>query len=137
MSDFHARSFDPPRDRAAITQIRGVLVGGEERTVVLRRLTLIAAIKPHCDGCHQFIFGDLSELAGVDVVVLSANASDDGEWDDATQNILVAPKAMKELELRAAPYYVLVDPRTSRVVAEGALFSPAQVASEIASFLST
>jgi len=137
VSDFYARSFDPPRDRVAITQLRGVLVGGEERTVVLRHLTLIAAVKPHCDGCHQFVFGDLRELDGVDVVVLSASASDDGEWDGATQSILVAPEAMKDLEIRAAPYYVLVNPRTARVVAEGALFSPAQVASEIASFLST
>jgi hypothetical protein len=92
-------------------------------------------VKPHCDGCHDFIFSDLSELGAVDVVLVSASASDDDEWVDALHPVLVAPEVMSELDIRAAPHYVLVDPRVSRVVAEGVPFSPAQVASEIASFL--
>jgi len=135
VSEFHARSFDPPRDRLAITELRGVLLSGEEHIVVLRRLTLIVAVKPHCEGCHEFVFGDLSELNGVDAVVVSAVASDDGEWDGATQRVLVSPAAMKDLAIRSAPHYVLVDPVRSRVITEGVLFSPTQVASEIAPFL--
>ncbi|HEY5111006.1 MAG TPA: hypothetical protein VII67_01610 [Acidimicrobiales bacterium] len=115
--------------------LRGVSLSGEDHTIEFSRLTLVAAVKPHCDGCHDFIFGDLSEFRAVDVVIVSALASDDGEWDDATQPILVAPDAMKELRILAAPHYVLVDPRIARVVAEGVIFSPVQVAHEIASFL--
>ncbi|HEY5265256.1 MAG TPA: hypothetical protein VIJ40_00420 [Acidimicrobiales bacterium] len=137
MSDFHARSFDPPRGRVAVSELRGTLHSGEEITVVLSRLTLIVAVKPHCDGCHEFVFGDLSELNGVDVVFLSASASDDGEWGGATQRVLVSPEAMRELDIRSAPHYVLIDPVRSRVVTEGVLFSPAQVASEIAPFLNS
>jgi len=115
--------------------LRGVSLSGESQTVEFSRLTLVAAVKPHCDGCHDFIFGDLSEFAEVDVVIVSASASDDGEWDDVAQPILVSSEAMEELNIRAAPHYVLVDPRISRVVAEGVIFSPTQVANEIASFL--
>lgn len=135
MSDFHPRSVDTLRDRVVATVLRGVSLSGENQTVEFSRLTLVAAVKPHCDGCHEFIFGDLHEFEAVDVVIVSASASDDGEWDDATQPVLVAPEALKELNIRSAPHYVLVDAEISRVIAEGVIFSPAQVANEIASFL--
>jgi hypothetical protein len=135
VSDFRAHSFDQPRERDAVTQLRGTTQSGEEQLILLRGLTLIAAVKPHCDGCHDFIFGDLHELAALDVVVVSASASDDGEWEGARQPVLVSPEALADLDVRSAPHYVLVDPTATRVVAEGVLFSPAQVASEIASFL--
>jgi hypothetical protein len=136
VSDFHARSFDSPRERNVSTVLHGVSLRGEERTVVLNQRTLVVAVKPNCDGCHDFVFGELSELQGVDVVVLSASTSDNDEWDGAVQQVLVSPKAMQDLEIRSAPFYVLIDPQHSRVLTEGTLFSPAQVASEIASFLS-
>ena len=58
-------------------------------------------------------------------------------WLDAVQPILVAPELMKELGIRTAPFYVLIDAARSLIVAEGTLFSPAQVASEIARHLAT
>jgi hypothetical protein len=109
-------------------------LAGVDRYLLLKRLTLVVAVKPHCDGCHDFIHSDLRELEGVDVVVVSAT-SGDAEWDEVIQPILVAPELMNELGVRSAPFYVLIDPSKSLIVAEGTLFSPTQVASEIAPFL--
>jgi hypothetical protein len=114
--------------------LRGRSLAGNDRFLLVKRLTLVVAVKPHCDGCHDFVFGDLRELEGVEVVVVSAT-SGDAEWSDAVQPILVAPELMNELGVRAAPFYVLIDPSKSLIVSEGTLFSPAQVASEIARFL--
>jgi hypothetical protein len=136
VSNFRAHSFDQPRERDAVTELRGTTQSGDERLIHLQGLTLIAAVKPHCDGCRDFIFGDLHELAALDVIVVSASASDDGEWEGALQPVLVAPEALAALDVRSAPHYVLVDPSAKRVVTEGVLFSPVQVASEIAPFLS-
>lgn len=95
---------------------------------------MIVAVKSNCDGCHDFIYGDLSVLANVQVVVVSATPGEE-EWITARQTILVAPEFMDELDIRSAPYYVFIDPSNSRVLGEGALFSSEQVASEIASLL--
>jgi hypothetical protein len=134
VSDFHVNSFDTPRDRSVPQTLRGRSLIGEEITVDLVGLTLIVAVKPNCDGCHDFIHGDLHELVNVHVIVVCATRGDQ-EWDSALQTVVVAPEFMAELDLRSAPYYVLIDPASSRVLGEGALFSSAQVASEIASFL--
>lgn len=134
MSSFRARSFDAFRARPAPTVLKGRSLAGNERFLLVKRLTLVVAVKPHCDGCHDFVFGDLRELEGVEVVVVSAT-SGDAEWSDAVQPILVAPELMNELGVRSAPFYVLIDPSKSLIVSEGTLFSPAQVASEIAHFL--
>lgn len=134
MSTFRARSFDAFRARPAPTMLRGRSLAGHDRFLLVKRLTLVVAVKPHCDGCHDFVFGDLRELEGVAVVVVSAT-SGDAEWSDAVQPILVAPELMNELGVRSAPFYVLIDPTKSLIVSEGTLFSPAQVASEIAGFL--
>ena len=134
MSEFRARSFDAFRVRPAPTVLRGRSLQGEERIRALRRLTLVVAVKPDCDGCHDFLYGYLRELEGVKVVVVSAT-SGDGAWLDAVQPVLVAPELMNELGIRTAPFYVLIDASKSLIVAEGTLFSPAQVASEIARHL--
>jgi hypothetical protein len=97
-------------------------------------MTLVASIKPNCDGCREFVYGDLLELDRVKVVVASAT-SGDGEWASASREILVAPALLDELDIRSAPYYVLIDPTTLSVVVEGALLSPSQVANEIERFL--
>lgn len=137
MSDFRVSSFDPARERPAPTTFQGHSLDGEERTFVLTRITLVVAVKPHCDGCHAFIHGDVSALKGVDVLLVSALSSDDGEWDAAARDVVIAPQLLEELEIRSAPHYVVIDPATSRVVAEGVPFAPGQVASEIATFLNT
>ncbi|HVA71327.1 MAG TPA: hypothetical protein VNF08_08410 [Acidimicrobiales bacterium] len=134
MSEFRARSFDAFRVRPAPTVLHGRSLRGDDRFLALRRNTLVVAVKPDCDGCRDFVHGELRELAEVEVVVVSATTGD-AEWADAVQPILVAPELLHELGIRSAPFYVLIDSARSLIVAEGSIFSPAQVASEIASFL--
>ena len=133
MSDFRARSFDAPRERPAPGVLAGKTPRGEERRIELRRMTLVVAVKPHCDGCREFLITDLRELSNVDVVIVSAAFSE--EWMGVTNEVLVAPELMKELDIRSAPFYVLIDPSSSRVVTEGVVFGPSQVAAEIEGLL--
>ena len=127
------RSIDAPRERPAPTVIRGQTPEGEDRSVPVRAMTLVVAVKPHCDGCRGFIEGDLHEFEHVEVVIVSETWED--TWRAAAQSVLIAPDVFRELEIRAAPFYVLIDPLAKRVVAEGSLFSPAQVAEEIATYV--
>ena len=136
MSDFHVHSFDAPRERSAPSVLRGRSLSGDDLVLELSELTLIVAIKPNCDGCRDFVHGDLHDLADVNVVVVSATRGD-AEWDNARRTIVVAPDLFDELDIRSAPFYVLIDPTSSRVIYEGVIFGPAQVASEIASFLTS
>jgi hypothetical protein len=108
--------------------------GGEYRRIELLRTTLVVAVKPDCDGCRDFVRGDLRELSAVDVLIVSGVASE--EWLGAANDVLIAPEVMKELDIRSAPFYVLIDPSRLRVVTEGVVFAPAQVAAEIAGSLS-
>ncbi len=133
MSDIRAHSFDAPRERPGPSVLRGLTPAGSSRSIELRRMTLVVAVKPECDGCRDFIRGDLSELNDVEVVVVSATASE--EWHGAVTDVLVAPSLMKELDIRSAPFYVLLDPTKGKVVLEGVVFGSAQVAAEIASAL--
>jgi hypothetical protein len=97
--------------------------------------TVVVAIKESCDGCREFVVGSLDALADVKVVVVSATMPRGDEWSRAVREVLVAPELLDALGLRGAPHYVLVLPGGPRVVAEGAVFSASQVASEIASHL--
>jgi hypothetical protein len=133
VSDFRARSIDAPRDRPAPSVLIGESPGGELRRIELRRRTLVIAVKPDCDGCREFLHGDLLEFSHLDVIVVTAVSSE--EWVDAQNDVLIAPELMKELDIKAAPFYVLIDPSISRVVTEGVIFGPAQVAAEIAGAL--
>lgn len=135
MSDFQPSSFDAPRERPAPTRFHGRVLDDEERTYVLKRTTLIVAVKPHCDGCRAFTHGDLALLRDVDVLIVSADVSDEGEWDSALNDVVVAPELIEALEIRGAPHYVVIDPTSSRVVYEGIAFTPTQVAHEIVRFL--
>lgn len=128
------RSFDASRERHAPNRFIGLSLTGAERTIEVTTPTLVAAIKPNCDGCSDFVHGDLKELDHVDVILVSATDGG-GEWKSARREILVAPELMNELGIRSAPYYVLIDPLRSSVITEGALMSPAQVASEIGRYL--
>jgi hypothetical protein len=40
-----------------------------------------------------------------------------------------------ELGIRWPPFYVLIDPAVQRVITEGVVFAPSQVAAEIAPYL--
>jgi len=116
--------------------LRGRDAAGSEHVVELSGPSLVIAVKPNCDGCHAFIFGDLAELAGVTVHLLSASAPGDDEWRGAARDVLIAPASLEELDVRSAPHYLVVDPLGPAILTEGIPFSPAQVATEIASFLS-
>jgi hypothetical protein len=102
---------------------------------VFDRLTLVVAVKAKCDGCRDFIEGPLDALGDVEVVVVSA--TDDGvdDWVHAARPVIISPELIISLDIRWPPFYVLVGPRGPRVLAEGVVFSAAQVAQEIAPFL--
>ncbi len=133
MSDFRPHSFDDSRERAAPRELSGRTLYGTEWRRVLEGLTLVVAVKPQCDGCRDFIDGDLTELDDVDVVIV-CDARDD-EWRGARQHVVISPETLSELDIRSAPFYVLIDATRQRVVSEGIVFSPAQVADEISPFL--
>jgi len=134
-SEFDARSFDRPRERAAPTALHGHwLSSGAEITVDLTELTLVVAIKSHCDGCQEFINADVSDL-GVSVLVVSADDGISSEWQEARQPVFVSPEAFRLLDVRWPPFYVLIDPAARRVRSEGVLFGVQQVAKEIGPYL--
>ena len=131
MPEIRPHSFDHPIDRAAPSSFIGSLPNGQLTTIVIDVPTLIVAIKPRCDGCRDFIHSPLTEFEGLRVVVVSATRATNGEWDDALQTVVVAPEFLSALDVRWPPCYVLVDPQTHRVVLEGVVFGPSQVAQEI------
>jgi hypothetical protein len=133
-SEFNARSFDSPRERSAPDTLNGHWSHGDTASIALSEVTLVVAIKSHCDGCREFINADLDSLQ-VPVVVISADEDESSEWRDAQQPVFVSPESFQLLDLRSAPFYVLVDPVARRVVSEGVLFGPSQVAAEIAPYL--
>lgn len=135
MSDGRAHSFDRPRERAAPRAATGHALDGGVVELVFERLTLVVAVKPSCDGCRDFIEGSLDELAGVEVVVVSATAEGATEWANAVRPVLICPELLTALDVRWPPFFVLVNPDGPRVVAEGVVFSAAQIAHEIAPHL--
>lgn len=133
--EFSAHSFDEPRIRAVPSAFSGETLDGRTVTRTLDERTLIVAIKSSCDGCHAFVHSALDELKNVPVVIVSATKDLNHEWAHAPQAVIVAPDFLAALDIRWPPTYVLIDPRRHEVVSEGVLFSPAQVAAEIARFL--
>jgi hypothetical protein len=129
------RSFDASRERPAPISISGRTLAGEIVTHEMNGPTLVVAIKSSCDGCRDFVHSGLEELAGVSVLVLSASDDVLGEWQGAAQRVIVAPEALDALGIRWPPFYVLIDPERQRVVVEGVVFGPSQVATEIAAHL--
>jgi hypothetical protein len=133
VSHFRPHSFDAPRERVAPRELSGTTLDGKVWRRVLEGLTLVVAVKPQCDGCRDFLDGDLDELDDVDVVVVSATR--DEEWRGTRHEVVVSPETLRELDILSAPFYVLVDAARQRVVSEGIVFGPAQVADEISPFL--
>jgi hypothetical protein len=134
-SDLGPRSFDQPRERRAPTALTGHWSNGTDAVISLTGPTLLVVIKANCDGCHDFLFADLNEFAGIDVFILSATDDTNGEWKEAPRPVFVAPEALLALDVKWPPIYLLVDPIAGVVRSEGVLFGPAQVAAEIASYL--
>ena len=126
------RSVDAPRERPAPAGFRGRDAAGAEVAHTFTRATVVVAVKPHCDGCRDFVAEDVS-LGDVDVVVVAA--TEDDSWRE-TRGVIIAPQLWRDLEIRSAPFFVLIDPARGVVTYEGSAFSAAQVAAEIASHLS-
>jgi hypothetical protein len=135
VSDFRPQSFETFLRRPAPSHLIGRTLGGESVAIAPHRLTLVVAVKEHCDGCRAFIEEDLVELNVVDVVVVAASVTNDAEWINATSRVIIGPEILDALDMHAPPTYVLIDPEQHLVVCEGVLFSPAQVAREIEPFL--
>lgn len=136
MSDaVNVHSFDHARERPAPASARVVRPDGTVGEVRFEAATLVVAVKPSCEGCRDFVAGDLADLGAVDVLVVSAAPDAAGEWASSPRPVLVAPELLEALDVRWPPYYVLIVPEGPRVVAEGAVFSAAQVAQEIARHL--
>lgn len=133
--EFNARSFDKARNRSAPDSLHGHWLNGAESSIELSGVTLVVAIKSHCDGCREFLGSDLEPLQ-VPVVVISADDDVSDEWSDAINPVFVSPHTFDLLDVRWPPLYVLIDPQSHRVLTEGVVFGLAQVASEIAPYLS-
>lgn len=129
------RSIDPPRTRPAPQSFIGRTLDGDQYVHTFDAMTLVVAVKNNCDGCRDFVNSDLAEFDGVEVIVVSAVDDVAGEWRGARQRVVIAPELLRELDVRWPPFYVLVEPRESRVLTEGVVFGPTQVAEEIAAFL--
>jgi hypothetical protein len=133
--DLTTRSFDHPRERPAPATAWGRALDGTLVRLAFDRPTLVVAVKPSCDSCRDFVFGGIEELDGVAVVVVSASADGASQWAGAARRVVVAPRLLEALGVRWPPFYVLIDPVGPKVIAEGAVFSAAQVAGEIAGHL--
>jgi hypothetical protein len=131
-SEFNARSFDRPRDRVAPDSFLGHWSDDVEVSIHLTDVTLVVAIKSNCDGCREFLDSDLGDFS-VPILVVAEEAST--EWRDARQPVFVSPDALRLLDVKWPPFYVLVDPAARKVLTEGVLFGAQQVAAEIAPFL--
>ena len=100
-------------------------------------MSLLVAVKANCDGCLDIVTSSLDALHDVDVIFVSATVLEDAAWASSRHPVLVAPALLETLEVRWPPFYVLIDPSTERVLTEGVVFGPGQVAAEIERFLST
>ncbi|MGC8510449.1 MAG: hypothetical protein ACP5PB_06220 [Acidimicrobiales bacterium] len=101
-------------------------------------LTVVVAVKESCDGCRDFVFSNpTGVLETLTVLVISAYEFTSETWRAAPRDIVVTPSLWSALDIRSAPFYVLVDPVPSRVVSEGVVFAAEQVAREVGSFLAS
>ncbi len=119
------RSIDEPRERPAPAELTGIDASGHTVSVPLSGRHLIVAVKPDCDGCRSMLDATSDDVAGLPMVFLAAQHSD--EWRD--REVLVSPGALEELGITWPPFYVVVD--SGRIVGEGVVFGPRQVAEEI------
>lgn len=134
-SEFRAHSFDGPRPRRAPASYRAHDADGVEFTRTFAGPTLVVALKTSCDGCRDFVAHALEEFDGLELVLITATSDEASEWRGAPRPVLAAPELWAALDVRSAPFYVLIDPELEQVLTEGVVFSPTQVASEIARFV--
>ena len=135
--ELRVHSFDDPRPRRAPVSFHAVDADGAASTRRFERATLVVALKSSCDGCREFVESELEGLEGLDLVLIIASIDEAHEWRNARRPVVSSPELWEALDLRSAPFYVLVDPTRERVVTEGVVFSSTQVATEIARFLTS
>ncbi len=129
------RSFDTTRDRPAPRRWRGVTLAGEVLEGEFVRPTLIVAVKADCLGCRSVLESPADALGDVDVLLVAREASGESWWAGSAHRVVVSPTLLDDLDVRWPPFYVLVDPRSQRVLTEGVVFAPEQVRGEIAAFV--
>jgi len=131
------RSFETPRPRSAPVSYVAIDREGHREQRDLPSLSLVIAVKTSCDGCRALLESGLEELSQLSVpfVFVSASRDETGEWTHARYPIDVAPTLLEELDVRWPPFYVLIDAEERKVVTEGVVFGPAQVAEEIRPYL--
>ena len=120
------RSIDSLQPREVPASWSWVGPHGEE-TFTLTRTTLLVAVKENCDGCESFLHGDHGAFADYDLRFVAS----EGAFPTARQTVFLAPAVLLQLGMKWPPTYVVIEPHPARIVAEGVVFSPEQVAEEI------
>lgn len=126
------RSIDPPRERPAPRHYRGLSLSGELVQGEFVRRTLVLAIKEDCRGCRSVLEAPAGAFGDVAVLVVAARPSTEPWWGTCPHPLVVSELLLEQLDVRWPPFYVLVDPTTASVIAEGVVFGPEQVREEIA-----
>ncbi len=121
------RSVDASRPRRAPASYLARRNGAYEERI-FGALTLVVVVKPGCDGCRAFVEGEHDLDNEIDVLVVAS--LEDAAWEGRA--VIVSPGLWRDLDIASAPFYVVVDPARGLVVCEGSVFSPDQVAAEIA-----
>jgi len=122
------RSIDNPRRRPAPPAFELVDDTGTPTRVVPNGPTLIVAVKDNCVGCSNFYSSRHPGFATYDVYVI---ATDDVPIANSAYPIYRAPELLAALEIRSAPFYVLVDGVPPFVEQEGLVFDVEQVLAEL------
>jgi len=101
---------------------------GTATRVVPQGPTLIVAVKDNCVGCSNFYAARHPGFASFDVFVIN---TDDVPITNSAYPIYRAPELLTALEIRSAPFYVLVDGTPPVVEREGLVFDVEQVLAEL------
>lgn len=92
---------------------------------------MVVAVKADCDGCRSFYNGSLAALAPWPTLLIARYESEVEAFSDSRHRVFLAKELWNALDIRSAPFYVLVAPGPGRIVLEGLAFSPEQVAAEL------
>lgn len=129
------RSIDAPRERPVAREYRGMRLGGELVRGEFDRLTLVLAIKEGCLACDEVLAAPVDAFGAVATLLVAARPSTSPQWRATSHPLVISELLLDQLDVRWPPFYVLISPEGPRVLTEGVLMGPAQVAQEIAPFL--
>jgi hypothetical protein len=126
-----SRSLDPPRQRPVPDRVVLVNAEGVEQSWTLQTRSVIVAVKTNCDGCHSFYEGSHHVLSAWPVLLIAQHRHDLNHFAGSAHRVFASSELWSALDIRSAPFYLLVAPDPGRIVAEGLAFSPEQVQREI------